>query len=345
MANYFSDNAIANDNSGREYTNWSTKRNNSQRLRHRPHISNTSNSRGEGYVKYYSSLDADILFGGVFVDEVVSLNFAVQQNAMPIFGYNSYTFDDIALGSRLVQGQFTINFTEANYLSRVQSVMTAVSRQMYGEDVPTSSAFSDTDRKVRNMPIWDKGFDIVVGYGEKNKSSASEYEQVMILSCCQLTGCSQQLDYNGEPIMEAYTFIARDIKYVSKQQYNIMTGDDNQSSTSQDVNNSFTTDISINLTEKDSHGKIIIENSNDIVYDSGSIIVMGIDPIAFNSEIELRTVNKSMMAKLTSEQKSAVTKYYNENDVNKVTVQLKYSGSKNGKTVNDNFTAVAKIIL
>lgn len=340
---YFTDNKIINDNSGRSTTNWSTKRNNYERLRHRPHISNTSNSRGEGIVKYYSSLDADILFGGVFIDEVTNLNFSIQQNTMPIFGYNSYTFDDIAVGSRLVQGQFAINFTEANYLSRVQSVMTAVSRQMYGDDVPNTSNFSDTDRKIRNTPIWDKGFDIVIGYGERNKSSASEYEQVMILSCCQLTGCSQQLDYNGEPILEAYTFIARDIKYVTKQQYDIIYGDLSTQVEQEEPLVSFLIDVDINLTEDT--GKILVENNSDIYFDSGSIIVMGVDETVFNTEIELKATNQSMMAKLTAEQKNAISKYCNEQEMNKVTTQLKFTGTKNGESVKQDTVTVAKITI
>ena len=340
---YFTDNKIINDNSGRGTTKWSTKRNNYERLRHRPHISNTSNSRGKGYVKYYSSLDADILFGGVFIDEVTNLNFAVQQNVMPIFGYNSYTFDDLAVGSRLVQGQFAINFTEANYLSRIQSVMTAVSRQMYGDDTPNVSHFSDADRKRRNTPIWDKGFDIVIGYGERNKSSASEYEQVMILNCCQLTGCSQQLDYNGEPILETYTFIARDIKYVSKQEYDIIYGDLSTKIEQEEPLIQFLLDVNIELTGNT--GKILVENNSDIYFDSGSIIVMGVNETVFNTEIELKATNQSMMAELTAEQKNAISKYCNEQEMSKVTTQLKFTGTRNGEDISQDIVAVAKITI
>ena len=138
---------------------------------------------------------------------------------MPIFGYNSYTFDDIAVGSRLVQGSFTINFTEANYLTRVLQTMTTIARKTYGQDIPATSSFAATDRKIRNTPVWDKGFDIVVGYGENKNKGASEYDQVIMLDCCQLTGVTQQLDYNGEPILESYSFIARDMKFVDAQQY------------------------------------------------------------------------------------------------------------------------------
>ena len=77
--------AILNDNSSKQRVAWSSKRNNEQRLRHRPHKVNNANNRYENNVRYYSSVDADIYFGNMFIDEVVSVAWQVQQNAMPIF--------------------------------------------------------------------------------------------------------------------------------------------------------------------------------------------------------------------------------------------------------------------
>lgn len=326
---YGFDNKISNDNSGRSTFDWSSKRNNNERLRHRPHISNTSNSRGSGTTKYYSSLDADILFGGVFIDEVTNLNFAVQQNAMPIYGYNSYTFDDIALGSRIVQGTFSINFTEANYLTRVQKVMTAISRQTYGEDKPATSNFTDTDRKIRNTPVWDKGFDIVIGYGEKNKKSASEYDQVITLDCCQLTGCSQQLDYNGEPLMETYSFIARDIKYVAKQQY-VDDVVQNTTGTVEQSNSSQRSSAIVQVLNASS--KITLTPIKDISYVNGSVYVMcSTNQTAFNTEIEFKLIEKNLVADLSKEQTNALIKHVDETDAKYLIIQAKYNYKQDGE--------------
>lgn len=224
----FQDNPINNDNSGRNRVQWGTARNPKERLRHRPHISHSTNSRGSEYVQYYSSLDADILFGDQFIDEVVSIAWQVQQNTMPIFGYNSYTFDDIAVGSRMISGQFTVNFTEANYLSRILTVMQSISRKMYGKDLVTTTSFLSPEKKRMNLPIWDRGFDIVIGYGEKLKNSPKDYDHVTMLDCCQLTGCTQQLDSNGEPLTETYTFIARDMKFIEAAQYYSSNSEDTE---------------------------------------------------------------------------------------------------------------------
>lgn len=336
---YFTNNIIGNDDSGRGSTNWSTKRNSSERLRHRPHISNTSNSRGEGYVQYYSSLDADILFGGIFIDEVVNISWQVQQNAMPIFGYNSYTFDDIAVGSRLVQGSFTINFTEANYLTRVLQTMTTISRKMYGEDVPATSSFTATDKKIRNTPIWDKGFDIVVGYGEKKNRGASEYDQVVMLDCCQLTGVTQQLDYNGEPILESYSFVARDMKFVDAQQY--------MNSTTTTVDTDVVTDnIFVNA-------KIDVSGNNSYMTaswtDNGENVVglyvtmSEIDSTVFNTQVQLEKKDNVYYKEFSAEEKKAITTYVSKHNINKLSSTAVYVISTNGETVSKDATVFFEI--
>jgi hypothetical protein len=336
---YFTNNIIGNDDSGRGSTNWSTKRNSSERLRHRPHISNTSNSRGEGYVQYYSSLDADILFGGIFIDEVVNISWQVQQNAMPIFGYNSYTFDDIAVGSRLVQGSFTINFTEANYLTRVLQTMTTISRKMYGEDVPATSSFTATDKKIRNTPIWDKGFDIVVGYGEKKNRGASEYDQVVMLDCCQLTGVTQQLDYNGEPILESYSFVARDMKFVDAQQY--------MNSTTTTVDTDVVTDnIFVNA-------KIDVSGNNSYMTaswtDNGENVVglyvtmSEIDSTVFNTQVQLEKKDNVYYKEFSAEEKKAITTYVSKHNINKLSSTAVYAISTNGETVSKDATVFFEI--
>lgn len=343
---YFTNNIINNDDSGRGSTKWSTQRNASERLRHRPHISNTSNSRGEGYVQYYSSLDADILFGGIFIDEVVSISWQVQQNAMPIFGYNSYTFDDIAVGARFVQGTFTVNFTEANYLARVMQTMERISRKTYGKDLGETSSFSATERKIRNLPLWDKGFDIVVGYGEKNKN-ATEYDQVVMLNCCQLTGCQQQLDYNGEPLLETYSFIARDMKFVDSQQYflsdNITpTFEIDTSTTTNGYDSNLTINAKINVADNNS----IITTSWDDTDDDivGVYLTLSeIDAKVFNVQMSLEKQDKYYSKTLTSEEKKSIINYVSLTGLKKLTTTGIYAVALNGNTITKDANVLIEI--
>lgn len=342
---YFYNNAINNDNSGRGVTKWSTQRNSSERLRHRPHISNTSNSRGEGYTQYYSSLDADILFGGIFIDEVVNISWQVQQNAMPIFGYNSYTFDDIAVGSRLVQGSFTVNFTEANYLSRVLKTMTTISRKTYGVDTPATSSFTAKDRQIRNTPMWDSGFDIVIGYGEKKNNSASEYDQVVMLDCCQLTGCQQQLDYNGEPILETYSFVARDMKFVDSQQYtqsrSALTTLNDDEEDSYVLDNIFV-NAYINLSGNNSSITAKWEDNGEEVV-AMSLVMSEFDPIVFNSQIIMNKKDGYYYKELTQDQKKAIINYVSKNNLRKTSSSSFYTVALNSETITKDTTVLFEI--
>lgn len=68
---------------------------------------------------YFSGCDVSIYFGDIWIDEINSLEFRLTEKKAPIYGYNSYTWDAIALGSRMVSGSFVLNFREAGYLNNV----------------------------------------------------------------------------------------------------------------------------------------------------------------------------------------------------------------------------------
>jgi hypothetical protein len=204
-----------NTKNGTTYQGWDNTRSGSgQTLEKLPPIVTSVN----GKTRYYSAVDAEIYFGDVFIDEVTNIAWSIQQQSLPIYGYNSYTFDDMAVGSRIVQGQFAINFTERNFLSKLQSNTNfqKMSRRMYGEDNPATCDFYSDFRKRLHLPVWDKGFDIVVGFGETKADALSGakgmYGTYLVLDTVQITGSSIQLDYNGDPVQEMYSFIARDVK-------------------------------------------------------------------------------------------------------------------------------------
>lgn len=69
--------------------------------------------------EYFSGADMHIYLGDIWVDEVTSLEFVLQEEVLPIYGYNSYTFDAVARGRRQVNGTFSINFTSVGYLQEV----------------------------------------------------------------------------------------------------------------------------------------------------------------------------------------------------------------------------------
>jgi|YNPBryunderm2012_1023409.scaffolds.fasta_scaffold35384_1 hypothetical protein len=65
---------------------------------------------------YYNGLDVRVMLGDYVLSEVVGLSYELMENATPLFGYASYTYDRLVRGNRLIRGQFTINFKQAGYI-------------------------------------------------------------------------------------------------------------------------------------------------------------------------------------------------------------------------------------
>jgi hypothetical protein len=65
---------------------------------------------------YFTMTQARLYIGRIFIDELNGIQFTLQNNKIPIYGYASRDFDAIAQGKSLVQGQFTINFISEGYL-------------------------------------------------------------------------------------------------------------------------------------------------------------------------------------------------------------------------------------
>jgi hypothetical protein len=82
------------------------------------------------YTNYYSGTDIRIYFGDQWVDEIVEIEWTLQEQVAPIYGYSSHTWDRIARGNRYVQGSFSINFKEAGYL---QTILNSLSSEMTEE--------------------------------------------------------------------------------------------------------------------------------------------------------------------------------------------------------------------
>lgn len=164
--------------------------------------------------RYYSSLDAEIYIGDTYIDDVVQINWSVEQATMPLFGYNSYTFDDLAVGARQVSGNFVVNFTKAGFMYDVLRNTEAISRSTFKStaDANTSNKLTWTNNFDReHSAAWDRSFNIQIGYGDLTQKG--EHTTSIIIYCVQLTGCQQILSTDGGVIGETYSFIAKDIRY------------------------------------------------------------------------------------------------------------------------------------
>lgn len=68
---------------------------------------------------YYSGANVKVYFGDVWVEELASIQYSIEEQVAPVYGFNSYMFDKIARGTRLVSGAFIVNHTESGYIETI----------------------------------------------------------------------------------------------------------------------------------------------------------------------------------------------------------------------------------
>ncbi len=108
-------------------------------------------------LEYFSSNQAALYIGDVFVDEVIALSYSVQQSKSPIYGYASQLFDAVSHGTVLVQGQFSVNFKESGYLwlilHRYKRFQNAVDETISRyNNVKDQFTATDVGGKIVNVP-------------------------------------------------------------------------------------------------------------------------------------------------------------------------------------------------
>lgn len=199
--------------------------------------------------EYFTGCDVTLYFGNIWVDEINAITFSVQENILPIFGYNSYTFDALATGNRIVTGSFRVNFTESKYIysiaeklanqqiplfikSNISREQVVVEKQKFNInkrmvsfdeycDYQESLYWKDKNKilKQGNSNIYaNKGFDILIVYGDRTVSSKSIHNlyfkkdsSIIILKDVHIYSVQRVADTSDNPLMEEYQFVARDI--------------------------------------------------------------------------------------------------------------------------------------
>lgn len=113
--------------------------------------------------EYFSGTNVHIFFGDIYIDEITTLQFTMQEQVMPVYGYNSYVYDVALRGSRIIQGMFRINFKHVDYIRQAVYKILGTDRDDYVNfpDWPDK----DTVEKKRNELYdvaregWSREFD------------------------------------------------------------------------------------------------------------------------------------------------------------------------------------------
>jgi hypothetical protein len=91
------------------------------------------------YVGYFTSAQARIYIGNLFIDQMHTLQYALQQNNIPVFGYCSEFADAYARGRSLVQGQLVLNYVHQGYLRAALKQYAKLSRSASASGSPPST--------------------------------------------------------------------------------------------------------------------------------------------------------------------------------------------------------------
>ena len=156
--------------------------------------------------RYFSSLDAEIYIGGERILDIVRIDFMYEEKKLPYYGFNSFVPSKIFVGQKIVQGTFAINFTESGYIAKLL-------QKIDKSELANSYDLIGQACSEENAPLFDKQFDILVGYGGYKNNEASLNNTYLVLQGVSINGYQQILDISGEPVMETYSFIAKAIKF------------------------------------------------------------------------------------------------------------------------------------
>ncbi len=111
-----------------------------------------SNSPLERYTTdYYAGNQVSIFLGDIWIDELTMVQYQAQQNKRPFYGYKSQRYDTVAVGTQILEGMFSLNYTHTNYLNMmINAYLTKVNPNTAMK--VNESEIQDFLTQVRNNP-------------------------------------------------------------------------------------------------------------------------------------------------------------------------------------------------
>jgi len=181
--------------------------------------------------EYYSGCDVGIFIGDRWVDDIITIQYTLTNNKSPIYGYMSEEFDAVAKGTKVVQGQFAIAFTDVDYLNRIlenykktrEITYETIDKRTKEKEIKEKGRVEQlSTRRFDSTPdtygykssffgdyINVEGFSIIVTFGDTTGYwRGGTYE---ILDNIHITSRSLVCEPTGEPIAEIYSFFAKKI--------------------------------------------------------------------------------------------------------------------------------------
>lgn len=229
--------------------------------------------------RYFSNVESEIYFGDQEMDDLYQFEFGIDEKILPIYGYNCYYATELVSGQRIVQGQFVVNYTDTKL---IQNTLSSINDSVYKE-VKAEEYLPGGDL---HHAIYDKEFDIMIGYGYydiKDKQTYNATSQTILGA--KITGMHKVMDTTGQPILEVFTFVAKD--FIEENITQASTGDNRNSNNNSQKPTKEPTFISpyvcsdaYNASEIDKNNSYVANNKdcehfiNNLTYNEGMITLM-----------------------------------------------------------------------
>lgn len=275
-----------------------------------------TNSAGKDK-RYFSNVESEIYFGDKEIDDIYQFQFSIDEKVLPIYGYNCYYASEIVSGQRIVQGQFVVNYTNGQLVKTIlgeieDSVYETILKEEYH---PGGGSILD--------PMYNKSFDIMIGYGYYNVKDKETYDATcQTIVGAKINGMQKVIDSTGQPIMEVYTFIAKDFleENISEVTPNPDNGKDKDKDKDKDKKNplSYVCSDVYNETEIALHEQLASEYEDCLHFIHN--LTLGADTITFQLEegkgatVELKEGSLEIMEKFDG---SVVFPLFNFSNVSK----------------------------
>lgn len=183
--------------------------------------------------EYYSSTDTEIYFDGDKQTEIGFIQYEIQEQLKPIYGYNSRTFDDVVIGNRIVVGQFTVpiknkakqEWQKEDFVSR-NTASNSIDDYNNNENskLYNTEWFGSTARNINKHNNGNIDADylvklIALGYDVNTNSSYQQYQKAI-----KQYQADSEISVTGELNNNTKNNIDEDFEKLDKQEINLDGG-------------------------------------------------------------------------------------------------------------------------
>lgn len=102
--------------------------------------------------EYYSSTDVQITMEGEEQFEIGYIQYSLQEQLKPLYGYASRTFDDVAVGNRIVTGTFTVPIKNPEVQTSLDDILRTQEEDWTGDD-----SYNDDQSNLQEGIDWISG--------------------------------------------------------------------------------------------------------------------------------------------------------------------------------------------